>query len=454
VVAGGATTLLPVLSRRERAPLLAVGVLGLVMVAFVAAGPWIVGTYGYAVLIPGIVASGAITVAATALAPSVPARAGLIVILGLALVMRFLLVGEEPLLSTDIYRYVWDGRVQAAGINPYAYVPADEALKTLRDSAIYPNVNRGDYAVTAYPPVAQMFFLAVTRMAETLTAMRLAMVASEIVIVAVIIDLLRRLRLPPTAVVAWAWHPLAIWEISNNGHVDALMVALMMTGIWLLVRSPALAGAVAVALAALVKPYAVVVLPAFWRRWDWRMPLAVAAIVALCYLPYLGAGRRVLGFVTTGYLSEEGFSGGDGFWLVALVRAAIGQVPGLTAAYVVVALGVMAWLALRSASRTDTTPQTRIADIAVLLMAGLFFLSPNYAWYFLAVVPFIALGGGAPAWAMSLGAILLYRPATLPANDLAWKTLATLPFVIAVAAALMQRGRTATRSHGASQWTT
>jgi len=452
VVAGGATTLLPVSSRREFAPLLAVAVLGLVMVAFVAAGPWIVGTYGYAVLIPGIVASGAITVAATALAPSVPARAGLIVILGLALVMRFLLVGEEPFLSTDIYRYVWDGRVQAAGINPYAYVPADEALRALRDSEIYPNINRGDYAVTAYPPIAQMFFLAVTRVAATLTAMRLAMMACEIVIVAVIIDLLRRLRLPVAAVVAWAWHPLAIWEISNNGHVDALMVALMMTGIWLLVRSPALAGAIAVALAALVKPYAVVVLPAFWRRWDWRMPLAVVATIALCYLPYLDAGRGVLGFVTTGYLSEEGFSGGDGFWLVALVRAAVGQVPGLTAAYVLVALGLMAWLALRSVARMETTPQTKLADIAVLLMAGLFFLSPNYAWYFLAVVPFIALGGGAPAWAMTLAAILLYRPMMLPANDLAWKTLATLPFVIAVASALMQR-RMFTRSHGASQWT-
>jgi alpha-1,6-mannosyltransferase len=424
------------------------------MVAFVAAGPWLAGTYGYAVFIPSIVASGVITIAAAALAPSVPVRAGLVAILGLALVMRFLLVGEQPFLSTDIYRYIWDGRVQAAGINPYAYVPADEALRTLRDSIIYPNINRSDYAVTAYPPVAQMFFLAVTRIAETLTAMRLATVACEAVIVAVIIDLLRRLHLPATAVVAWAWHPLAIWEISNNGHVDALMVALMMTGIWLLVRSPALAGAVAVALAALVKPYAVVVLPAFWRRWDWRLPLAIVATVALCYLPYLGAGRGVLGFMTTGYLSEEGFSGGDGFWLVALVRAFVGQVPGLTAAYILVALGLMTWLALRSVAHTNTSPQTRLADIAVLLMAGLFFLSPNYAWYFLAVVPFIALGGGAPTWAMTLAAMLLYRPMMLPANDVAWKTLATLPFVIAVAATLMPRNRIATRSPGATQWTT
>ena len=119
----------------------------------------------------------------------------MILILAMAVVMRLLVVGQDPLLSTDVYRYVWDGRVQAAGINPYAFVPADDALKSLRDATIYPHINRADYAVTAYPPVAQMFFFAVTRISETLTAMRLAMVACEIAVVAVLIDLLRRYRL-------------------------------------------------------------------------------------------------------------------------------------------------------------------------------------------------------------------------------------------------------------------
>ena len=417
--------------------LLALGGLGLLMLAFMAAAPWILRTYDYAVLVPAIAFSGAITIAATALASSVPERSGLILIVAMAVAMRLLVVGEDPLLSTDIYRYVWDGRVQAAGINPYALVPADEALKSLRDAAIYPNINRADYAVTAYPPVAQMFFFAVTRVSETLTAMRLAMVGCEIAVVAVLIDLLRRLRLPVTAIVAWAWHPLVIWEIANNGHTDALMVALLMIGVWLLVRSRRVAGAVAVALAALVKPYAVVVLPAFWRPWDWRAPAAAIAAVILCYLPYAGAGSGVLGFVTTsGYLSEEGFTDGGGYWLVALVRAAVGDLPGLTTAYLLIGAAVMALLALRALSRADETPQEILAHVATLLMAALFVLSPSYPWYVLAVVPFIVLGGGAPAWAMTLGAILLYKPAMLPANDLAWKTIATLPFVVAVAVRL------------------
>jgi hypothetical protein len=423
--------------RRGQSSLLALGGLGLLMLAFVAVAPWILRTYDYAVFVPAIVLSGAITMAAVALAPSVPERWGLIVIVAMAITMRLLVIGKEPLLSTDIYRYVWDGRVQAAGINPYAFVPADDALQSLRDAAIYPNINRADYAVTAYPPVAQMFFFAVTRVSETLTAMRLAMLACEIVVVAVLIDLLRRIHLPVTAVVAWAWHPLVIWEIANNGHADALMVALLMIGVWLLVRSRRVAGAIAVALAALVKPYAVVALPIFWRPWDWRAPVAAIATAALCYLPYAGAGSGVLGFVTSGYLSEEGFTDGGGYWLVALARAAVGDVPGLTIAYMLLALAIMAWLALRASSRTHSAPQETLLHIGALLMAALFVLSPNYPWYVLAVVPFIVLGGGAPAWAMTLAAILLYKPAMLPGHDLAWKTVATLPFVVAVAARLL-----------------
>lgn len=444
----------PIADRRGHAPLLGLCALGLAITGLVALGPWLIRAHGYGVFVPCVAASGLLTLAATALAPAVPARAGLLVVLAAGVVMRLLVVGEDPFLSTDIYRYVWDGRVQAAGINPYAHVPADAALEALRDAAIYPNINRADYAVTAYPPVAQMLFLAVTRISESLTGMRLAMVGCEIIIVAVMIDLLRRLRLPETAVVAWVWHPLAIWEIANNGHVDALMVALLMLGVWLLVRNRALAGTVAVALAALVKPYVVVALPVFWRPWDWRTPLTALATVAVCYLPYLAAGSGVLGFVTTGYLAEEGVADGQGLWLVALARAAAGDFPGLTAGYALVALGVLGVLAHRTVSRPEPTAQSTLRDVALLMMVGLFFLSPNYPWYFLAAVPFTVLGGGAPAWAMTLAAILLCRPLTLPANDLAWKSLATLPFVIAVASALLVRRGVVTRIQKALPWTT
>jgi alpha-1,6-mannosyltransferase len=425
--------------------LAALCVAGTIMLALAATAPWIVRSFDYKIFIPLLAASGLVTIMATRLAAEVPVRTALIVVLGLALAMRLVLVVIDPMLSTDLYRYVWDGRVRAAGINPYAYVPADPALAALRDGAIYPHINRADYAVTAYPPVAQMFFLAVTRLSESVAAMRLAMVGCEVAIIAAIIALLRRLALPEATVVAYAWHPLAVFESANNGHVETLMVALMMLGVWLLVSKRKVAGAVAVALAALAKPYAVLVLPAFWRPWDWRVPLAVAAAVLACYLPYLGAGWGVFGFLS-GYISEEGLSTGSGIWLVALAQALLGNVPGLTASYAVVAAGIMAWLGLRVAFGAQRSPRETIADILLLLTAGLFLMSPNYTWYFLALVPFIPLAAPpaqAPIWALTLGAFLLYRPLYLPHNELTWKTLATLPFVLAAALAWRNLRRSA-----------
>ena len=84
--------------------------------------------------------------------------------------------------------------------------------------------------------------------------------------------------------------------------------------------------------------------------------------------------------------------------------------------------------------------------VIVLLTAGLFLMSPNYAWYFLALVPFIPLAAApaqAPIWALTLGAFLLYRPLYLPHNELIWKTLATLPFVLAAALAWRNLRRSA-----------
>src|SRR5271154_6597017 len=101
------------------------------------------------------------------------------IVLLVAFAARLIAVIAPPFLSTDVYRYVWDGLVQGAGINPFRYIPADSHLAFLRDANIYPNINRRDYAHTIYPPGSQVIFWAVTRISPTVTAMKLAMVGFE-----------------------------------------------------------------------------------------------------------------------------------------------------------------------------------------------------------------------------------------------------------------------------------
>ena len=152
-------------------------------------------------------------------------RTALLVILAGAVAMRLALLFVEPYLSSDIYRYIWDGRVQAAGINPYRYVPKAPELAHLRDAAIWPNINRADYAVTIYPPAAQAIFLAVTRVGESVVAMKLGLLLFEAAAMwradrTVAAPGQRRRRASPL----YAWHPLPVWEIAGNGHVDAAMM--------------------------------------------------------------------------------------------------------------------------------------------------------------------------------------------------------------------------------------
>ncbi len=381
--------------------------IGVVLLALTLVTPFAFEALGDNAFMALTIPAGLLTIVATRLAERAPIRRALWLIFGLGILLRAYVLLFDPLLSSDIYRYVWDGRVQAAGINPYRYLPADEALVFLRDGTTFPHINRADTAVTIYPPVAQFFFLIVTRIGESVTMMRLALLGCESVSVAVIVLLLRRMHRPVTRVIAYLWHPLPLWEVANSGHIDALMVALMLLGLWIALTGRALGGAVLLALSVLVKPYAAVVLAGIWRPWDLKMPLVVIAAVAFCYSPYLSVGWGVLGFLTKGYLTEEGIRAGNDLWLLSLWRQVAGEHRGDVVAYVVLAALVVALKGFSVARSSHRTIASNLADINMLLLIALLLLSPNYPWYFLVIAPFAALCGAAPNWVVSIGALLL-----------------------------------------------
>ena len=175
------------------------------------------------VCLAGMLYLGAVAIVLTHSLP----RWTLWIILACAVLMRCVLLATPPSLSTDIYRYVWDGRVQAAGINPYRYVPAAPELASLRDEAIYPHINRATAATTIYPPIAEAVFFLVNLTGAGLAGMKVAMTAFEGLAIAVLIYLLPRAGLPRERVVIYAWNPVAVWEIAGNGHVDAVAIGFM-----------------------------------------------------------------------------------------------------------------------------------------------------------------------------------------------------------------------------------
>src|SRR5438128_3444001 len=94
-------------------------------------------------------AQGAVWAVAAAIVLRSPDRPPVLaLILGTAVLLRLIALAAPVFLSDDINRYIWDGRVQAAGINPYRFIPTDPELARLRDPLIFPNINRNNYAPT------------------------------------------------------------------------------------------------------------------------------------------------------------------------------------------------------------------------------------------------------------------------------------------------------------------
>jgi hypothetical protein len=360
-------------------------------------------TDGFVVVALG---QGAVYLLATGLAWRGTRRHATVIVLGAALAMRVAVVLAPPHLSNDVYRYIWDGRVIAAGINPYRYIPADPQLAALRDPEIFPNINRSNYARTIYPPAAEAIFFLVTRISASPTAMKAAMVGFEAIAVGLLLGLLVASGQPASRIIVYAWHPLPLWEFAGSGHIDAAAVAFLAVALWTGRRAGGRLTGVALALGTLVKFYPAAIFPALWRRWDWRMPVAFAGGVVLAYLPFAGVGWRVLGFLPH-YLDEEGFTGGGGFYLWNVANSVLPSGALTDLAYLAVAFCLLAALALYIAFRQRSL-DGEFEGAALIAGACMLLLSPHYPWYFIWLIIFACLVPSAAFLWLTLASVLLY----------------------------------------------
>lgn len=293
---------------------------------------------------------------------------------------RLIVLVHVPLLSTDLFRYVWDGRVQAAGVNPYQYLPADPALLHLRDpgpdtrpGAVYSNINRADTAPTIYPPFAQFLFAGIGHLAPSIWTVKAVMMAFDLGTLALLFQLLRAAARPAAWALAWAWNPLVIWEFANEGHIDAAACAFVALALLMAARGWRGRAGAALAAAALFKLLPIVLFPALWRRWDLRGPLVALAMIVGAYAWYAGAGLRVFGYLG-GYTQEEGLLQG---WLLPLRLLAMAGFAGCAA-----------WFAFRRPLPAAAAARTTVVCTQALLLTALLLaaIAPKYAWYYTALL--------------------------------------------------------------------
>jgi hypothetical protein len=356
-----------------------------------------------------------------------PARHAIWIVLAVAAAMRLPLLLSPPFLSSDIYRYVWDGRVQAAGLNPYCCVPGDPALAPLRDQAVFPHINRGDYAPTIYPPAAQVLFAAAAQILPGVAGMKWAMVLCEAAAMLCLSHLLAIARLPPERLLIYAWNPLPVWAFAGNGHIDAAVIGWVAAALLLRCRGRDGWAGLALGAAVATKFLPAVIAPALWRG-RWRLGFAAAAAIAALYALYIGAGWKVLGFLA-GYGREEGLDTGEGFWALAALRRLV-ALPGFaTQAYLAAAVLLLAALGCWFAFvRRPAGPVAVCAAAATMMAALTFAVSPHYPWYFAWLsVPAVLAPSPALLW-LAAAPVLIYLDTY---NDFfAWPTAVYAPALL------------------------
>jgi alpha-1,6-mannosyltransferase len=344
------------------------------------------------------------------------------IILIVAIACRLAVLFSEPYLSSDIYRYVWDGIVQHAHISPYRYVPGNPVLEFLRapNHGIFDNINRRDYAHTIYPPAAQALFYLITWISPTVTFMKTAMVLFECVTMYALVELLRYLGIRREQILLYAWCPVILWEIAGSGHLDSAAMAFIALALLARYRRQPILTGLFLAIAILLKFYPLVLFPALFRRGDFKMPATIAAVVALAYTAYSSVGMLVFGFLG-GYAKEEGLATGSRYFLLELAQ----RIPGLhsltTTSYFVLCAAVFAvilWWCWQNASQQSSHtldhfgPSASFLPPAFALAAALMFLfSPHYAWYIIWLVPFFTLMPNLPILTYLLGFFYLYTTA-------------------------------------------
>jgi hypothetical protein len=310
----------------------------------------------------------------------------IILIILFAIIFRASLLPLDPeVLSKDMYRYIWDARIQQEGINPYLYPPSADELKPLRDDQVFPNINRRDYP-TIYPAGAQLFFRIFYLVAgNSIRGFKGFMVFFDVLTLLMLAALLKTYGLEEARLIAYAWNPLAVFEIAYSGHLEGLTVFLIVTACYLNAHEKKLLAIVALALASSTKLYPALLLPAFVNRGERIKGVATFSLTfMIIYLPFFSVGNKLLGFLPH-YFSNpnESFNLGIKYLIMRLF-------PGLDYFFLTQLFGI-AILAAGLIVFFKKKNDVQVIRYAYLLVGLLIILMPAslHPWYVIWLLPFL-----------------------------------------------------------------
>lgn len=311
----------------------------------------------------------------------------------LAVAFRLPLAASPVGPDNDMMRYIWDGRVQILGYNPYLVLPADPAMAGTHtdETRMMPSGRTR----TPYPPGAQLFFRLVVGLHDSSRAMKAALVACDLLTIVVLWRWLAITGRREWLALAYAWNPLVVLEVAHSGHIDALGALWIVASAFWLARQRTALASIAFVLAVATKLLPIVLAPLYWRRVRLRDAVAGAVLFALLYLPFTYGSTVPLGAVPN-VVAHIRFNG-------PLFRAIAGFVTPQGAALVAVALGLLAAASARWRLEPDD-PAAWAWPMAIAVACA----PVVYPWYLLYLTPFLFTAATLPLLAWTFSVVPVY----------------------------------------------
>ena len=324
------------------------------------------------------------------LAPRRALRIAFLFALAFRLPLALAPVGSD----SDMVRYIWDGRVQRLGYNPYFVVPADPSMAHTHTDETGHMPSR--HARTPYPPGAQLFFRLIVSIHESRLAMKLALVVCDLLTIVVLSQLLLTTGRSALLALSYAWNPLVVLEIAHSGHIDALGALWIVASVWLLIRRQTMLASIAFMAAIATKLLPIVLVPLYWRRIRWVDGLVAAVLLAVMYAWFADSrGGLSLGAVPN-VVAHIRFNG-------PVFKAIAWLASPHVAAGLAVLLG---WLAAIWARRTmaSSDPAAWAWPMALALACA----PVIYPWYLLYLTPFLWARKTVPLLVWTISVLLVY----------------------------------------------
>jgi len=358
----------------------------------------------------------------------------------LALLFGAPLVLAPPLLSDDLYRYLWEGRIWLEGFNPYRLAPDDVALSPLRDE-VWLNINNPTIG-SIYPPLSQLLFVVAAWVGGQVWTVKLLALLAHAATVAFV----ARIAKSPHAPLALALNPLLLSESALNGHPDILCGLALLVTAWALAQQRYLRAGIAVCAAVGLKVVGLALLPLFARRPKVLLGATFASVLLLVPLvvsrapvdPVSGAGQ----FASRWRGNESLFALAD--WAS---RQGLGDTSADLAARSMMVLAFLVLCAVVVKRRVPSVAAARFLIWSVLL------LSPQvHPWYLAWLLPLELVAGGSAGLVWSAAVLCAYAPLDLWVSQGVWRMppwLQIFEYSIVTLALIFDPQRPTLRAHPA-----